>query len=136
MDNIQIYSGTCCFCDIGIPTREVDIFDRPIFTGDIVQNWHGQYIGSDLEQWLPISGLTAIVCNQYQSYSDGTVKLLDDCGDFFVMGIRDSGFNSKEWKVCIIKSHEFVINGEKWEDFGFNYKNKTQSVSRALEESE
>lgn len=123
MMSVQIFSGSCCLCDIGVPINEMDIFGRELFTGDIVQIWHGDYLGTDLEQWLPSAGLTAVVSNQYQSFSDGSIKMSESPLEFFVMGIKGA-FIRKDpsWKVCIVKSHTDVIEGEKWINYGFSYK--------------
>ena len=40
--NMRIYSGSSCFCDTGIPTGEVDMHGNELFSGDIVQLWHGR----------------------------------------------------------------------------------------------
>ena len=67
---MRIYSGSSCFCDTGIPTGEVDMHGNELFSGDIVQLWHGNYIGEDCEEWMPVGGLTAIVGKQYTNYSN------------------------------------------------------------------
>ena len=41
---MKIYSGTCCMCDVGISTNEKDMHGNELFSGDIVQLWHGNYI--------------------------------------------------------------------------------------------
>ena len=40
---MRIYSGSSCFCDTGIPTGEVDMHGNELFSGDIVQLWHGRW---------------------------------------------------------------------------------------------
>lgn len=135
MDNkvMQIYSGSSCQCDIGIPTGQEDWHGNELYSGDIVQLWHGGYIGTDLEEWLPSSGLTAIVGKQYQGYSDGTIKLINKHPDLFTMGIADSGIQGGEWKVTLVKSHRDIIPGERFPSYGFNYKLSTEAILKALE---
>ncbi len=119
---MKIYSGSCCMCDVGIPTGEVDMHGKALFSGDIVQLWHGNYIGTESEEWLPSSGLTAIVGNQYRSYSDGLTELLTDEPKLFTMGIAACGVQNEEWRVSLVKSHKDIIAGERFESFGFNYR--------------
>lgn len=119
---MRIYSGNCCMCDVGMATGKVDMNGEELFTGDIVQLWHGTNIGTDIEEWMPSDGLTAIVANQYQSYSDGSVVLLDQNAPAFTMGIANKGVSSEEWHVSLIKSHKEIIVGERFKAFGFNYR--------------
>jgi len=120
---IRIYSGTCCMCDIGIPTHERDMHGNELFSGDIVQLWHGNYIGTDYEEWMPSSGLTAIVGNQYQSfYNSDRIDKLTDSPRLFTMGIAGCGIQDHEWKVSLVKSHKDIIPGERFQSLGFNYK--------------
>lgn len=121
---MRIYSGSCCMCDVGRPTGEVDIHGIELFTGDIVQLWHGNYIGTDIEEWMPSDGLTAIVANQYQSYSDGSIILLDESAKPFTMGIANCGVSSDEWHVSLVKSHTDIIAGERFKAYGFNYRDE------------
>ncbi|MDY6857334.1 MAG: hypothetical protein SWO11_22050 [Thermodesulfobacteriota bacterium] len=119
---MKIYSGSCCLCDVGLPANQKDIHGNDLFSGDIVMLWHGSYLGTDIEEWLPSDGLTAIVGNQYQSYSNGTVKLLTNKPSLFTMGISDCGIQNDEWKVSLVKSHKDIIPGERFIAYGFNYK--------------
>lgn len=98
---------------------------RELFTGDIVQLWHGNYVGTDSEEWMPSDGLTAIVAEQYQSYSDGSIVLLDDAAEPFTMGIKGCGISNDEWHVSLVKSHTEIIVGERFKAFGFNYRDET-----------
>jgi hypothetical protein len=121
---MRIYSGTCCMCDVGIPTGEFDMKGRELFTGDIVQLWHGDYIGTDFEEWMPSDGLTAIVSNQYQSYTDGTVVLIDSEAKPFTMGIFSIGVSGEDWRVSLVKSHTDIVVGERFAAYGFNYRDE------------
>ena len=119
---MKIYSGSCCLCNVGIPTGETDMHGNELFSGDIVQLWHGNYIGTDVEEWFPSSGLTAIVGNQYRSYTDGTIETLTVKPELFTMGIASVGIQGDEWKVSLVKSHKDIIIGERFPTFGFNYR--------------
>ena len=119
---MRVYSGNCCMCDVGIPAHQNDMHGNELFSGDIVQLWHGNYLGEDIEEWLPSSGLTVIVGNQYQSYSDGTIKLLTNSPELFTMGISSCGVQNDEWKVSLVKSHKDIIEGERFPSFGINYR--------------
>jgi hypothetical protein len=117
---MKIYSGNYCFCEIGLPTGQYDMHGNELFTGDIVQLWHGNYIGTDLEEWLPSSGLTAIVAEGHEGgWHD---KPLEKIGKPFTMGIKDIGCCGDSWKVSIVKSHSDIILGEHFPSFGFNYR--------------
>ena len=118
---MRIFSGRCCKGDVGEPTGQVDMHDNPLFVGDIVQLWHGEYIGTDMEQWYPTSGLTAIVNDRYVSHSDGSHVLENkDCMPY-TMGIKSVGVHGDEWKVSLVKSHKDIIPGERIVDYGLNW---------------
>ena len=119
---MKIYSGSCCFCDVGIPTGETDIHGDELFSGDIVLLWHGNYIGEECEEWMPSGGLTAIVGRQYTSRWDGTIEENPGPLRLFTMGIADCGVQNEEWKVSLVKSHRDIVPGERFIDFGFNYR--------------
>ena len=119
---MRIYSGSCCFCDVGLPTGETDERGNELFSGDIVQLWHGNYIGEDYEEWLPVGGLTAIVGKQYTTYSNAPMERNEGPTRLFTMGIADCGIQSEEWKVTLVKSHRDIIPGERFIDYGFNYR--------------
>lgn len=121
MSNLKIFSGECCLCDVGIPIKSHDCVGRGLFTGDIVLVYHGDYIGTDDEQWNPSGGLTVIVGNQYQSFVGGSVKYLTDDFESYVMGISNCGFDHPEWQIRKVKSFEDVVEGEHWKEFGFSY---------------
>lgn len=117
---MKIFSGNYCFCDTGIPTGEKDIHGKELFTGDIVQLWHGNYISTDMEEWMPCDGLTVIVA---EGHEGGRIeKPLDNVGKPFTMGISKIGIQSKEWKVTLVKSHEMLVPGERILAWGFNFR--------------
>jgi hypothetical protein len=121
--SLKVFSGNSCFCDVGMNTGYLTSYgqEAELHTGDIVLIWHGEWLGTDLEDWRPIDGLTVVVANQYQSFTDDSITVLPD-SEPFVMGIRDCGFADPAWKIQLLKSHKDVIEGEHWKDYGFNYK--------------
>jgi len=127
---MRIYSGSYCMCECGVPTGEKDIHGNELFTGDVVQLWHGNYIGTDHEEWLPQSGLTAIVSNQYTSYFDGSIVENEGKITIFTMGIAFNGVQSEEWKVSLVKSHKAIIPGERFPSYGLNYKSINKGDSQ------
>lgn len=118
---MRIKSGNCVLCDVGVFTGHTNRMGQELHTGDIILLWNGRYVGTDMEEWYPETGLTAIVSDQYQSYSDGSVIEKDGEPQFFVMGVKDCGFDSPEWDFQIVKKYYDAIVGEHWETFGFNY---------------
>lgn len=129
---MQVYSGQCCMCDIGIATGSFDMNGEELYTGDIVQVWHGYFIGSDLEEWYPSTGITVIAADQYQSHTDGTISVNSLPFRPYTMGIKDIGVCGEEWKVKLIKSHRMVVDGEKMIDFGINFKKPTDALLKVL----
>lgn len=119
---LKVFSGRCCLCDVGIATNEIDMHGNQLHTGDIVQLWHGHFIGTDLEEWHPSTGLTVIVADQYKTYTDGAIEPLPLPIKPFTMGIKDCGVQNHEWKVTLVKSHSMLVNGEKLIDFGFSFR--------------
>jgi len=117
---MKIFSGRYCFCDTGIPTGEKDWHGNDLFTGDIVQLWHGNYVGTEMEEWLPDSGLTAIVAEGHEG--GWPEKPLDKVGSPFTMGIASCGVQNENWKVTLVKSHSIIIHGERFPAYGFNYR--------------
>lgn len=123
---MKVFSGRCCFCDVGRPTGNQDMHGNELFTGDIVQLWNGHFIGTELEEWFPCSGLTAIVAEQYQSYARayGEVDhvLVDDDAKPFTMGIKSIGVQGGDWKVSLVKSHKDIVEGERFISYGFSFR--------------
>lgn len=121
MSELKIYSGQCLMGDVGQPTNEVDMYGDPLFVGDIVQLWHGSYIGTDLEEWMPSDGLTAIVSNKYTSYTNGKHEVTNENATPFTMGISNVGVKGVDWDVKLVKSHKDIIDGERIKSFGFRW---------------
>jgi hypothetical protein len=120
-----IYSGNCRFCETGIDSGFKDLYGKKLYTGDIVILLDNNY--------FPTS-LTIIVRNDYHSYSNGVYVKKSELEECFVMGIKScapenienegTSFSSGTiiWKVKKVKSFEDIVSGEKWKDYGFNYK--------------
>lgn len=118
---LKVFSGDCCECDVGIAIGHKDHYEKELHTGDIILVWHGNWIGTDLEQWSCDAELTAVISNQYQSYSDGSVTYNQN-HEPFVMGIKSCGFSNPEWRIQVVKKYSDVIEGEHWTAYGFNYR--------------
>jgi len=118
---MKVKSGKCVLCDVGVYTGHKNKRGEELHTGDIILLWHGNYIGTEDESWYPESGLTAVVSDQYQTYSDGSVVEKEGDPEFFVMGVKGCGFDSQEWDFQIVKKYSDVISGENWPQFGFSY---------------
>jgi hypothetical protein len=102
--------------------RETNLKDRngkPLFIGDIVVLFHRDNLGLNQFQ-----GLTAVVDDEYTSYSDGSIVVTDQNPRAFVMGIKDCDIMSEncEWSVERVKSYKRVVDKENWYEYGFNYK--------------
>lgn len=121
MSKLKIYSGQCLMGDVGQPTGKTDMNGEELFVGDVVQLWHGNYIGEEFAEWLPSDGLTAIVSNKYQPYSDGTHKVINDNPKPFTMGISSIGVKGDDWDVKLVKSHKEIVSGERIKSFGFRW---------------
>jgi hypothetical protein len=118
-----VYSGNCRFCECGLKTTLIDIGGHDLRTGDIVTHYSIHDDGS----FEYMHGLSVVVCNQWQSYSDGTHKIIKEyqdnlVDDAFIMGIKNV-ILGEQWQAQIVKRYEDVIDGEHWKDFGFNYRN-------------
>lgn len=127
MNKLQVFSGNCCKCDVGVEVGAKDYMGEEIHTGDIVMVWHGEYIGTDIECWYPSGGLTIVVSDQYQTTSDGRsfVHIENEGKPIpFVMGIAGCGFDHPEWQIHTVKKFSDVIDGEHWPAYGFSYKAK------------
>lgn len=136
MNELKVFSGKCCLCDVGIPAKANSTFgdEIEIHTGDIVIIWHGTYIGTDIEEWLPSDGLTAIVADQYQSYSNGDITVQKASPEPYPMGIKDCGFSDPEWRIQVVKKFSDVIEGERWPAYGFHFA-KSETAESAMAKS-
>lgn len=114
-DDLKVWSGQCCLCDIGKPVPGTEFH-----TGDIVLVWHGQWIGTDAEIWTPCDGLSVVVSDQYETFSNGEINEASDPKPF-VMGIKGKGFDDDDWDIRLIKKYSDVVIGEHWPNYGFRY---------------
>lgn len=112
-----VYSGDCRLCDVGHETGFRDCNGNNLRTGDIVITYIVDQVG-----FSNLGGLTVVVSDQYQSYSDGTHKEKEGELEFFVMGIKCIDVNEDgSWRVMRVKEYEFAIDGEHWRDYGFSF---------------
>jgi hypothetical protein len=116
---MYIYSGTCKLCECGRDASITDIDGLKLFTGDIIviytvdENGILGYIG----------GLTAIVSNDFKNYL-GKVPYFSELAYPFVMGLKSIVFSEEweSWAIKRVKSYLDVMPGEKWVEYGFNYR--------------
>jgi len=106
---MYVYSGDFRKCECGLSTGKRDINGHGLRTGDIVLIF--------TEDYSP-SGLTVMVCDQFENYSDGT-HIKHDPNVYYAMGIKNGG---PKWEILKVKNWGEVVNGEHWRDFGFNYR--------------
>ena len=115
---MYVYSGKCRLCDVGTETGLIDEAGAELRTGDIVMT----YTVDDIAGCSNLGGLTVVVSDQFQSYTDGRHEEKNGAPVFFVMGIKGVDLNAPgEWRVKKLKGAEHVIDGEAWPNFGFSY---------------
>lgn len=119
-DTMYVYSGGYRKGKCGVKSGLKDINGHELYVGDIVSTIH---ISSDGRPGYDY-GLSVVVSDHWTSYSDGTHVINIDANKFFVMGIANVDFmaHDTEWHVKRVKFWRDCIDGEHWEDFGFNYK--------------
>lgn len=130
---LMVHSGNCCLCEIGINTGVTDHAGREVHTGDVVSLY--SLVNGDDDYWELVQPLTVVVCNQFQSFSDGTVKLIESTAEFFTMGIKSIGIASDEWRVSIAKKFHDVVPGEHWSTYGFSYR-ENEAAKAAIAKAE
>lgn len=118
-NNIYVYSGNVRIGNVGEPTPLKDFTRKDLFVGDIV-------ITSLIDEFgiCNNNGLSVVCSDRWISYNDGTHIQKNGEIEYFVMGIKNvdfMGVDSEKWIVKKVKSHEDVVIGEHWKDFGFNY---------------
>lgn len=112
---LYLYSGKCRLGTVGQPTRFVDASENRLFVGDIV------VISND----SGIISLTAVVSDEFTTYSNGFHSIKDGPVEHFVMGIKSVDLDSPgTWAVSKVKDHSDVISGEHWKSYGFSYKDE------------
>lgn len=120
---VFVYSGVCRQGTLGMETPLEDVTGEKLYVGDIV-------ITSTIDEFGICSnnGLTVVVSDEFRSVNNGKeIEYIPKEGqiEYFVMGIKSIDFmnvDSGKWIVKRLKSFKDVVNGEKWTDFGFNYK--------------
>lgn len=113
---LYLYSGKCRLGTVGQPTRFVDASGNSLFVGDIV-------VVTDDD--FGIISLTAVVSDEFTTYSNGLHIIKDGPVEHFVMGIKGVDLDSPgTWTVRKVKDHSDVISGEHWESYGFSYKDE------------
>jgi hypothetical protein len=108
---MYIYSGNCRIGTVGQKTQLKDTNNDVLCVGDIV------FIVYDDNAFS--NSLTVVCSDEFTSYSDGS-HIAKKCSiEHFIMGIAS---DTSGWQIVKVKDHKDVIDGEKWENFGFNYK--------------
>ena len=120
---LRVFSGNSCLCDVGIEWNGYDRWGSKLqlHTGDIVLIYKVCHADTDFEEHI-FQGMTAVVANQYTSFTDGEVVVNEEPLQVFVMGIKDVDISAEDWRVEIVKKYIDVVDGEHWKEFGFNYK--------------
>lgn len=120
MNVTYVMSGKCRLCTTGHPAGFRDLEGKPLFTGDIVAIFTDGGDGAK-----EAHSLTAVVRDQFASFSDGTFIARDEPGDCFVMGIKSVPMDDPgHWRVWKLKDHRDVIPGEHWTAYGFSYQSE------------
>jgi hypothetical protein len=114
-----ILSGNSVKGRCGRETNLKDRLGKSLFVGDIVLLFHKDNFGLDR-----FRGMTAVVDNEYTSYSDGSIVVSNQNPQAFIMGIASCDIMSEncEWSVERVKSYKRVVDMENWDQYGFNYK--------------
>lgn len=120
---LRVFSGNSCLCDVGVEWNGYDRWGNKLqlHTGDIVLVYKVCHADTDFEEHI-FQGMTAVVANQYKSFTDGEVIVNKEPLLVFVMGIKGVDLSTEDWRVEIVKKYTDVVDGEHWKDFGFNYK--------------
>jgi len=116
---MYIYSGKCRQGICGEVTPMTDSLKKKLHVGDIVM-----VSTIDENGICDNTGLTVVVSDRFESFSDGTHKEKSEGVQYFVMGIKDVDFigkDSERWFVKKVKDVSDVVSGEHWEDYGFRY---------------
>lgn len=121
---MQIWSGKCCLCDIGVAAGLKDCSTgEDLHTGDIVLIYNVHYPDTDSEFW-ECCGMTAIVSDQYTTYTTGEIVPNQLPIKPFCMGVKTVDFPNDTWKIQLVKKYSDVIENEHWPKYGFSFKTK------------
>ena len=109
---MNVYSGECEHGECGKETALSDNAGNNLRVGDIVMVSSRNSIGGPWHH-----GLSVVVENRPLLVGRAISP------DFFVMGIASVDINtSEEWVVTRVKKWEYVLDGESWPEYGFNYR--------------
>lgn len=126
---LAIFSGKSIVGLCGEPSNLRDIYtEDELYVGDIVLAFYIEKNGQTHSHYL-----TAVSTNKYQSYSNSERVDIIENKTPFVMGISgcvtpETGLYSNTedvsegWAYQRLRKWDNVVDGEKWEDFGFSYK--------------
>ena len=110
---MKIYSGECENGTCGLETNLIDARENPLKIGDIVSTANKDETTGNFSFY----GLSAVVEDRPHYVGESL-----DRGPF-IMGLRSVDINtSQEWIINRVKKWEDAIDGERWADYGFNFK--------------
>ncbi len=108
--SLAVYSGEVHMGDCGAETAMTDIGGNALRVGDIVMIFTTRAHGDTGES-----------VEHMPSYPTAVVQ--DEDGRW-VMGIKQTCLEGDcgNWRVMRIKRYEDVVEGERWQEYGFNYR--------------
>jgi hypothetical protein len=124
---LGIFSGECLIGKCGDKTDLFDYQQKELHIGDIVIVSYVEYNLGRHSSYLSV-----IVNDKYTTYIDGEIKE-NKIFKNFVMGIamitkkdlsreNSEGELTEGWLITKVKDYSDVIDGERWNNYGFNYK--------------
>lgn len=109
---LHVFSGQCEHGKCGIKTHIIDDYDNQLRVGDIVVTTHRDEFGVNCDYSL------TVVVDDRPNLDGSTEK-----GKPFVMGLAKIDWPAdKDWFIMRVKKFEDVLEGEKWPNFGFNFR--------------
>ena len=120
--SLYVYSGDRILGRVGTPSGLTSFSGIELFVGDIVQIWEGSKVGTKEEIWNPLRFFTAIVSTTFVTNYKNKKLSLSGEEDIFCMGLKGATINGHKWRVELVKSHKYVVEGENWGEWDFNYK--------------
>lgn len=111
-----LYSGKCRLCEVGSMTSLVDSRGRELMLGDIVK------VTSDRRYFIEF--VSAVVANEFVSYTTGEHEKLVEPSVPFVMGLKSDFVDGTIEDLVIEKVASFseFEHGEKFSEFGFAFR--------------